>query len=780
MSQSELRNPRKQFAKVAVLILALIAVIAYFAERSFRYYFGYENHVKIEIKRPFIAAGGNSSFVVSADGNVYATGENESGQLGMGNKYHYKVFSLVSSLSGKNITALVANHNHSLALGADGKVYAAGNLDLRGRNNSEIFELVPSLSGKNIVAIAASYDRFLALGADGKVYAAGSNSLGARPPKIFALVSSLKDKNIVAIAAGAFHSFALDSDGKVYGASDYAADESFTLVSALNAKKIAAIVVDDLYSFVLDDDGKVYKASNNNVNRRKSFALVSSLSDKNITAIAANFGALALDANGKVYAAGSNFYGQLGLGNTKFNDTFAPVLSLSDKNITAIATGNRHSLALDSDGKVYAAGDNKYNQLGLDDAKGSQVFTLVLSLNDNNIVGQSANKPNSAAFDDEAKLPYAKERLNLARLGIERAYYENTFAFVPSLLNENIAAIATGKKRLLALDKNGKVYITSDNKYDRFGLDGESEISTLVDSLSDKNITQIAAGDTHSLALSGDGKVYAAGSNFYGQLGLGNTKFHDTFAPVLSLSDKNITVIAAGAFHSFALDSEGKLYATGYNLRGELGVGDRKNRYDFTLVSSLSDKNITAIAAGDHSFAIGGDGKLYAAGSNDFGQLGMGDETSRNAFTFIDSLSDKKIVAVAAGVLHSLAVDSDGKLYAVGNNLYGKLGLSDKTNRETFTLASSLSDKKIVAIAANGDHSLALTSEGKVYAAGDNAYAQLGLGDKDERKIFTLVSSLSDKKIVAIDAGDEYSLALDEDGKAYEAGKRSRCNLCDQ
>ncbi|MDR2153288.1 MAG: hypothetical protein LBO72_10765 [Helicobacteraceae bacterium] len=358
-------------------------------------------------------------------------------------------------------------------------------------------------------------------------------------------------------------------------------------------------------------------------------------------AVGGRYHSLALDAEGKVYATGMNESGQLGFGDDKNRQTFALVASLEDKKIVAIAAGFLRSLALDSDGKVYATGYNEDGGLGLGDYDRRDVFTPVKSLRDKNVTAIATSGDRSLALTSEGKL-YAtdiNDEKSWLRIGADHRIGADyfTFTLVPLPNGEKIVAISAGEIHFLALSSEGKTYAAGTNEYGALGLGDVSESYTFftpVTSLESEKIARVAAGNSHSLALNSEGKVYAAGWNYEGQLGLGDTDMRENFTLVSSLSGAKIAALAAGSSHSLALDFSGRVYATGYNKNGQLGLGDNKNRQTWTLVSSLSGAKIVAIAAGDyHSFAIDESGKVYATGMNEFGQLGVGDQNDRAVFT---------------------------------------------------------------------------------------------------------------------------------------------------
>lgn len=280
---------------------------------------------------------------------------------------------------------------------------------------------------------------------------------------------------------------------------------------------------------------------------------------------------------------------------------------------------------------------------------------------------------------------------SVGELGLADTTSRNSFTTVSGgLAGKGIITIAGGDRFSVALADDGKVWTTGYDFMGQLGLGDEDDRDIFIQASGDiaaKSITAISGGYAHTLALASDGTVWGAGDNGGGALGLGEaTEATNSFVQIGGgLSGKVVAKIACGNWHTLALDNDGKVWATGTNLYGELGLGDNTDRYVFTEVGGgLSGKTIIAIAAGEyHSLALAADGTLWVAGYNNFGQLGLGDNTTdRTSFTQAGgSLIGKTVTAISAGHLHSLARDSNGKVWATGYNAYGQLGLDDTTDR---------------------------------------------------------------------------------------------------
>jgi alpha-tubulin suppressor-like RCC1 family protein len=291
-------------------------------------------------------------------------------------------------------------------------------------------------------------------------------------------------------------------------------------------------------------------------------------------------------------------------------------------------------------------------------------------------------------------------------------------------------------------------------------------------------VTQVAAGNAHSSFLKSDGSLWTTGWNYYGQLGDGT---YDVYPPNYGTNQpqqivaSNATAIVAGYGHSLFLKSDGSLWAMGYNYFGQLGDGTTGlDPYYFSgtnVPEQIVASNVIAIAAGiSHSLFLKSDGSLWVMGENEVGELGDG--------TFVNAYSPEQIVAsnvtaIAAGGSDSLFLKSDGSLWVMGWNSYGQLG--DGTHYNS-NIPGQIVASNVTAIAAGYYHSLFLKRDGSLWSMGDNEDGQLGDG--------TYNNTNQPEKIVAgnvagIAAGGNHSLFLKSDGSLWAMGDNGNGQLGD-
>ena len=310
--------------------------------------------------------------------------------------------------------------------------------------------------------------------------------------------------------------------------------------------------------------------------------------------------------------------------------------------------------------------------------------------------------------------------------------------------------------------------------------------------LDGKSVIAVVAGAEHSMALSHDARVYAWGYNGFGELGRDTEELPSSDEPVRvgagsPLYGKRVMAIGAGDYHSLAITTDDKIYAWGRNTNGELGNGVTGGSSSIPVLvdmtGALSGKTVISITGGDHhTVAATSEGKLYAWGANDNGQLGTGNNTPSNVPVAITGPSGRRFVAVEAGVFHTLALTTEGEVWAFGAGTEGLLGNGGTAASNVpvqVGTTGAMAGKKIVQISATRHHSLALSIEGKVYAWGSNV--QLGLGDGGVASFVTtpveVGGGLTGKNVFTIGTGWLSSYAVTRDRKIFAWGNNFDGNL---
>lgn len=387
---------------------------------------------------------------------------------------------------------------------------------------------------------------------------------------------------------------------------------------------------------------------------------------------------LAIDPTGAVWSWGSNDRGQLGnpaCGGS--SDTPCP-LTLSSGQWVAVAAGERHSLALSSGGVVYAWGDNRHGQLGIDSR---------MDRSDNPYPVMDCTDPFSGRC-------------------------------VPLM---NVQAIAAGRYFSLAVDNWGGLWAWGSNAHGQLGQDpggpevcgdgydvcSPSAVRVSVSGGEQFIFDAVAAGAGHALALDRFGRVWSWGDNDYGQLGrdalhvLGATQNGDYVPRMVTLTEpegplEDVQIVRAGAHHSLAMQTahvgeyvDGTVWAWGRNDLGQVGdLGREPVIAAPVLVWAEEMGCVAGISAGDHhslalSIASGDHGQVWAWGTNAAGQLGTADrrDPAWGPVLGLPPPFANAWVCLAGGGEHTVACDGEMQAAAWGRNDAGQLGVGDRESR---------------------------------------------------------------------------------------------------
>ena len=311
------------------------------------------------------------------------------------------------------------------------------------------------------------------------------------------------------------------------------------------------------------------------------------------------------------------------------------------------------------------------------------------------------------------------------------------------------------------------------------------------------SVSAISGGELYTSALRSDGTVWSWGLGQFGVLGdgVGYQNYHMA-APVQAAGLNNVTSVSAGADHALALDASGGLWAWGANANP-------------TPIKLDGISNLTAVAAGNgYSLVLKQDGTAWAWGGNGSGQLGDGTTTRSATPVQVQGLSS--VTDLAASYSHSLAIEQDGTVWAWGSNAYGQLGNGTRTDSDVPVQVQGLSNvtavagayarslaleqdgsvwewgqfqgadhtrpvqvaglSNVVAIAVGWSHGLALDQDGTVWAWGYNTVGQLGGGPVGDGTWHAPAQVSGVSHVVAVTAGQDKSVALEQDGTVWTWG----------
>lgn len=673
---------------------------------------------------PQVAASGNTSMAVDANGILYGWGDNGDGLLGRVDKS----FGAIALAPTKQFARGFIGSNRLFLLDTQGVLWGAGSNQFGQLGDGSFFLRRTSLVrlGADFTEIAAGTFHTLAIKTDGSLWTWGSNEYGqlgdslnvarARPFRP-ALGRALS------IAAGMYHSLAVLEDGSLWawGNNEYGQLGDGTSLSRGQPIKIGdgyvQVAAGDYFSLARKADGTVMTWGQNSYGQlgdgsTTNRSLPGPVSGRFGRIVASSTSSFALDASGGLWHWGASLSSK-----STASQLLPNRVAVAIKNMVA---GERHLLLQRDDGGLYALGSNDAGELGTGDD----------SADDTTIPVKIAGNPTNYAAG-------GRQSLLIDASGHAFAWGDNTEGQLAQGRDDRVSVpvvLATGVRKL-ALNGSVAYVVREDsslwgwgkNDDGRLGDGGNRSRSSLV-KIGD-GFESVSNANTQALGLKTDGSLWAWGRNDFGQLGLGDVT--DRSRPV-KVGD-GFQAVAAGAEHTLALKIDGSLWAWGRNRYGQLGNGQYEQRVGSQanpIPQKIGDGYVAILAGAHHSVALKNDGSVWAWGWNDYAQIGDGTTESRATPVRVAT----QIARLLSANINTIALGLDGKTYVWGYNgdprrRFNLLQAGTDNYRVTTPTAVS---GNWTAASSGSSHAVYLRHDGIVFSLGYQQFGQLGDGAFDD------------------------------------------------
>ena len=705
---------------------------------------------------------------LKTDGTVWGWGRNNQGQLGDGTTTQRSTPVQVSGLSGVVQIALSVDGSHTVALRNDGTVWtwgfnSNGQLGDGTATSRSLPVQVRKVDGTvldGVVSVAAGSGHTVALGGDGRVWAWGLDNAGqlgnaqsnSTTPVLVLHTDGTVFQGVVSIEAFGLTSLAVTADGTRWGWGGGSSGELGNGVFANNAHPVVLPALVDIAALV---HGSTHT--------------------------------LARTAGGELRTWGINSNGQLGDGTVVARAAAVAVVGSGGSgvlNLGAAAAVNTVPVAFDAE-QVVLPGGALSGVLRGGDADGDAVTYTLVALPTQGVVtlvdastgafGYTANMGASGTDtftfkvnDGSVDSAVAVVTVRFASLGI-------------------VPGIAVGVSHSVALQTDGTLWSWGINSNGELG-DGSLvrrltpvRVRAFDGTVFDEGVSVVAGGN-HTLVERGDGTWWGWGSNLYGQLGDGTT-VTPRLTPVQVSVVPSLATLMGGVIHTAALKTDGTVWGWGRNNQGQLGDGTTTQRSTPVQVSGLSGVVQIALSVdGSHTVALRNDGTVWTWGFNSNGQLGDGTATSRSLpvqVRKVDGTVLDGVVSVAAGSGHTVALGGDGRVWAWGLDNAGQLG-NAQSNSTTPVLVLHTDGtvfQGVVSIEAFGLTSLAVTADGTRWGWGGGSSGELGNGVFANNAHPVVLPALVD--IAALVHGSTHTLARTAGGELRTWGINSNGQLGD-
>lgn len=251
-------------------------------------------------------------------------------------------------------------------------------------------------------------------------------------------------------------------------------------------------------------------------------------------------------------------------------------------------------------------------------------------------------------------------------------------------------------------------------------------------------VQSISCGESHVLIITQDSNLWTLGRNDYRQLFLDNTQ--DQWSPKQT-PFYDVTMVSAGAVHSFFQNAQQEIYGCGYNSNGELAQGHFNEVVEPCIIPNSSW--FAKLCTGHHhSLFLDKKGNVFSVGHNQYGSLGLNNNTHIHTPQQIQNIPLIRTIGCVG--FSSYLIDIKNDVWAFGENAKGQLGVGDTNDRNTPVKIDSLNNIVQISHGSCGEHFLAKDSNGTIFATGRNIYQEYNLFDsKKNNEIISIPTEIN-------------------------------------
>nr|QBK90128.1 MAG: regulator of chromosome condensation protein [Pithovirus LCPAC102] len=361
-----------------------------------------------------------------------------------------------------------------------------------------------------------------------------------------------------------------------------------------------------------------------------------------------------------LYGDGSNIYGQLGLGDFKYNiNNNILTKILFNYSVKSVSCGDYHTIIIDGNNELWSFGYNKFGQLGLEDNNNKKIPTKIEF--NYKVKSVSCGEFHTIIIDENDELwGFGNNYHGQLGLGVGN----NDSINIPTKIefNYKVKSISCGRNHTIIIDENDYLWSFGDNRNGQLGLNyylgskysNNRNIPIKIEF--NYKVKSVSCGGAHTIIIDENDYLWSFGCNDTGQLGIKIGYYIDIYIPTKIAFNHKVKSVSCGNDHTIIIDENDKLWAFGDKNYGQLGLGDIKYDIDIDIPTKIPfNYKVKSVSCGNiYTTIIDENNEIWSFGCNRDGQLGLGDTDNINIPTKI-AFNDK-VKSISCGKQHTLII----------------------------------------------------------------------------------------------------------------------------